>query len=155
WAEGVLAGHGLALDAEPFQVRTWNLSSLWRLRAGGRTFWLKVTPPFMAHEGAVIEALDGWPVPVLLGHDGARILMPEIPGEDGYFAREPTLSRMIDLFVPLQAAWVGRTETLLGLGVNDWRAPALARSIAQTFERNAHALAPEERARLGAFIDAL
>src|SRR5215472_5075286 len=87
WAKAVLARHGLVLDCAPIQVRTWNLSSLWRLRADGRTFWLKVTPPFMAHEGAIVDALAGGPVPALLGREGGRILMPEIAGVDCYGAR--------------------------------------------------------------------
>ena len=155
WAARVLAAHGLALDAPPYQARTWNLSSLWRLSAGGRTFWLKVTPPFMAFEGALIAALAGGPVPTLIGHDGARILMPQIPGDDGYGAREPLLSRMVDLITPLQRGWIGRTDALLKLGVNDWRAPALAEAIAATFERNADQLTPATRARLAPFVGAL
>jgi hypothetical protein len=155
WAAGVLARRGLAQDGAPVQVRTWNLSSLWRLRADERTFWLKVTPPFMAREGAILEALAGGPVPTLIGREGARILMPEIPGEDLYFAGEPTLARMVDLIVDLQRGWIGRTAALLGLGLNDWRGPPLARAIAETFERNADVLAKEDRARLIPFVEAL
>jgi hypothetical protein len=155
WAADVLAAHGLGFDAPPYQVRTWNLSSLWRLSAGGRTFWLKVTPPFMAFEGALIEALAGGPVPTLIGHDGGRILMPEIAGDDCYTAREPLLSQMVDLIVPLQHGWIGRTDQLLQLGLNDWRPPALAAAIAETFERNADTLAPEVRARLAPFVATL
>lgn len=155
WAAKVLAGHGLAFDAPPYQARTWNLSSLWRLSAGGRTFWLKVTPPFMAFEGALIEALAGGPVPALIARDGARILMPEIPGGDCYGATEPLLSQMVDLISPLQREWIGRTDELLRMGLNDWRAAALAAAIAETFERNAEQLAPEVRARLAPFVGAL
>ncbi len=155
WAARVLAERGLAFDAPPFQQRTWNLSSLWRLSAGGRTFWLKVTPPFMAFEGALIEALAGGPVPTLIGRDGGRILMPQIAGEDCYGAREPLLSRMIDLIVPLQRDWAGRTDQLLQLGLNAWRAPALAAAIAETFERNAGQLASAARKRLAPFVGAL
>lgn len=155
WTADVLAGHGLALDGPAVQVRTWNLSSLWRLAAGGRTFWLKATPPFMAHEGAVIAALAGWPVPPLLGHERGRILMPEIPGEDCYGAQGALLARMVDLIVALQAGVAGRTDELLALGLNDWRAPALAGAIANTFERNADALQREDRSRLGRFVDGL
>ena len=36
------------------QVRAWNLSSLWQLPIDGGVAWLKVVPPFFAHEGAVI-----------------------------------------------------------------------------------------------------
>jgi hypothetical protein len=155
WAADVLAAHGLEFDAPPTQVRTWNLSSLWRLSAGGKTFWLKVTPPFMEHEGALIEALAGGPVPTLLGRDGGRILMPEIAGEDGYGAREPLLSLMVDLLVPLQRNWIGRTDQLLQIGLNDWRPPALGAAIAKTFERNADQLAPAVRATLAPLMGML
>ena len=155
WAADVLAAHGLAVDAPPFQVRTWNLSSLWRLSAGGKTCWLKVTPPFMSHEGALIEALAGGPVPTLLGRDGGRILMPAIAGEDGYGAREPLLSLMVDLLVPLQRNWIGRTDQLLQIGLNDWRPPALGAAIATTFERNADQLAPAVRASLARLMGML
>jgi hypothetical protein len=155
WAADVLAGHGLAFDKPPYQVRTWNLSSLWRLSAAGETFWLKVTPPFMAHEGALIDALAGGPVPTLLGRDGGRILMPEIVGADCYGAGEPLLSQMVDLIVPLQREWAHRTDALLEMGLNDWRAPTLAAAIAATFERNADQLPPEARARLAPFVATL
>ena len=155
WAIAVLARHGLALDRPPRQVRTWNLSSLWRLPANGRTFWLKVTPPFMAHEGAILEALAGGPVPALLGREGGRILMPEIAGMDCYGARAPLLSRMVDLIVEIQRGWIGRTEELRALGLNDWRASALARAVAETFARNADDLTKEDRQPLARFVDAL
>lgn len=155
WAIDALAREGLALDAAPIQVRTWNLSSLWRLGAGGRCFWLKVTPPFMAHEGAILEALTGAPVPSLIAHDGARILMPEIPGEDCYEARGAILFRMIDLFVELQRRWVGRTDALLALEVNDWRARSLVAAIEATFERNADDLGAPDRDALSRFLGAL
>jgi hypothetical protein len=153
WATDALARAGLAIDAAPIQVRTWNLSSLWRLRAGGRTFWLKVTPPFMDHEGAVLEALTGGPVPSLIAHDGARILAPEIPGEDCYEARGPVLSRMVDLLVGLQSHWLGRTDALLALGLNDWRPKSLAKAIGVTFERNADDLDRPDRDDLSRFVD--
>ncbi len=155
WAKTALAGHGLTFDAPPIQVRSWNLSSLWRLSAGGRRVWLKHVPPFFAHEGAVIEALAGGPVPSLLGRDGARILMKEIPGQDFYDAREPALSPMIDLLVDLQKTWAGRTEELLALGAPDWRTPALIAMIAALFERHAQALEADDRHVLEAFVAGL
>jgi hypothetical protein len=44
--------------------------------------WLKHVPAFFSHEGVILRRFAGGPVPSLLGHDGGRILMPEIPGED-------------------------------------------------------------------------
>ena len=76
----------------PVQVRSWNLSSVWRIPVAGQTAWLKVVPPFFAHEGRVLAALAGGPVPRLLGHDGGRVLLAEIPGEDMYEAALPSCS---------------------------------------------------------------
>src|SRR5262245_19705017 len=46
WARSILAALGLPPTALPVQVRTWNLSSLWRIPVAGQTVWLKVVPPF-------------------------------------------------------------------------------------------------------------
>jgi Ser/Thr protein kinase RdoA (MazF antagonist) len=62
---------------------------------------------------------------------------------------------MIDLFVELQSRWVGRTDALLALGVNDWRAKALAGAIETTFERNADDLGAPDRDALSRFLGAL
>jgi hypothetical protein len=78
--------------------------------------------------------------------------MREIAGDHYYAAREPLLSRMVELLVGLQAAWMGRTEDLLRLGLSDWRAPALTEAIGTVFERNAAQLDPGERARLERFV---
>src|SRR4051794_18998056 len=43
WADSVLAAHGRARSRAE-QVRTWNLSSLWRLGTTDGTAWLKVVP---------------------------------------------------------------------------------------------------------------
>src|SRR5690606_21522321 len=53
WADEVLAALGRPRTSAPEQVRTWNLSSLWRLPTATGAVWLKVVPPFFAHEGAV------------------------------------------------------------------------------------------------------
>jgi hypothetical protein len=126
WARGVLAEHGFPPAGPAAQVRTWNLSSLWRIPVEGQTLWLKVVPPFFAHEGALIAALAGGPVPRLLGHAGARMLMTEIPGEDLYGAPLPMLLPMVDLLVGLQRDWIGRADDLVGLGLPDWRGARLA-----------------------------
>ena len=74
WAKSVLDGLGLAQSGAPRQVRSWNLSSVWRVPLADQTAWLKVVPSFFAHEGEVIAVLPDWPVPTLLGHDGGRML---------------------------------------------------------------------------------
>lgn len=152
WARAILAGHGLRPTAPPIQVRTWNLSSLWRIPVEGQTAWLKVVPPFFAHEGAVLASLGEAPVPRLLGHDGGRMLLAEIPGRDLYSAELPLLLPMIDLLVDLQATWCRRIEDLLALGLPDWRAPALGILIAAVVERTAGELSLEDRATVADFV---
>ena len=136
WAEDVLRRRGIERRGPAVQVRSWNLSSIWRLPlADAGPAWLKVVPPFFGHEGDVLRRLQAGPVPRLLGHDGPRILLADIEGEDQYDAPLPVLERMVDLLVELQAAWFGRDEELLAMRLPDWRAPALTAAIAAVVER--------------------
>ena len=61
-----MAASGIAAAGRPEQIRTWNLSSLWRLPSSAGTLWLKVVPPFFAHEGRLLETLAGHPTPRVL-----------------------------------------------------------------------------------------
>lgn len=155
WAHGVLAEHGLRPSGPPVQVRSWNLSSLWRIPVAGQTVWLKAVPPFFAHEGRLLACLAGGPVPRLLGQEGGRVLLAEIPGEDLYEAGRPLLLRMVDLLVGLQHGWQGRAAELLALGLPDWRGPALAAAIAAAVDRVADQLPAADRAVLAAFVSGL
>lgn len=155
WAAEVLREIGMERDGRAVQVRTWNLSSLWRIPAAGQTVWLKVVPPFFAHEGRLIEHLAGWPVPRLLAHDGARMLLAEIPGDDLYDADGPTLQSMVTALVELQQAHVGQVEALIALGLPDRRTGTLAAVIADVIDRTADELEAADRAMLDAFVEGL
>lgn len=155
WAESVLATRGLRLTGQPVQVRTWNLSSLWRMPVATQTVWLKVVPPFLAHEGALLARLAGEPLPSLLGHEGGRILMEEIAGDDLYDADTPLLLQMASSLVRLQRSWAGRPDDLLPLGLPDWRGPVLGAAIADVVERTTDALSSDDRATLAAFVNGL
>ena len=136
WAEGVLRSRRIERVGPAVQVRSWNLSSIWRLPlAGAGPAWLKVVPPFFGHEGDMLRRLQAGPVPRLLGHDGQRILMADIGGEDQYDAPLPVLLRMVSALVELQADWVGREEELFAMRLPDWRGPALTTAIADVVER--------------------
>ena len=132
WAEGVLRSRRIERAGPAVQVRSWNLSSIWRLPlAGAGPAWLKVVPPFFGHEGDMLRRLQAGPVPRLLGHDGQRILMADIGGEDQYDAPLPVLAADgVDLLVELQADWIGREEELFAMRLPDWRGPALTAAIA-------------------------
>jgi hypothetical protein len=155
WADSVLAGRGNPRIGPAEQVRTWNLSSLWRLSTARGGAWLKVVPPFFGHEGRLLEQLAGEAVPRLLGSDGERMLLAEVPGEDRYDAEGTELSEMVDILVDLQHRWIGRTDSLLHLGLPDWRGRALAEAIGQVLERTAHPLPLADRRALEAFVGGL
>jgi hypothetical protein len=152
WARSVLIKHGLQPAGPPVQVRSWNLSSLWRLPVDGQTVWLKVVPPFFAHEGGVLARLAGEQVPTLLGHDGCRVLLAEVPGDDLYDAELPLLLDMVKLLVDLQQSRSAGTDELLALGLPDWRAPRLAAAIADVTARTAHELTAEDQSTLERFV---
>lgn len=152
WAKARLAERGLRPTAPPTQVRTWNLSSLWRVPVEGQAVWLKVVPHFFAHEGALLAAMAGAQVPVLLAHDGGRMVLAEIAGEELHDADLPLLLEMVDRLVALQRGWDGRVDELLALGLPDWRAPALDQAIAAVVERTRDEILAEDRPILADFV---
>ena len=142
WADAVLVLAGMPRTGAGVQARTWNLSSLWRLPTARGAAWLKVVPPFFAHEGDLLTALASEHVPDVLATDGARTLLAEIPGDDLYGLGGARLREMVDLLVDLQAAWADRVDALLALGLPDWRSDALTTALTTLVERWRHRLAP-------------
>ncbi len=155
WADAALAATGRDRTGPARQVRTWNLSSLWRLPTDDGAAWLKVVPPFFAHEGAVIARLDSAVVPTLLAVEGPRALLDELPGDDLYEATGPMLLRMVSLLVELQVAWTTRLPDLLALGLPDWRAEPFAQRAADVLRRTADRLDAGTRQRCERVVDGL
>ncbi len=155
WAVAALEERGYRRDGEAQQVRTWNLSSLWRIPVEGGGVWLKCVPPFFAHEGAILTALQDAPVPRLLAQEGGRILMAEIPGEDQYDAPGPTTLTLVSMLVTLQEQWVGRVGELLALGLPDWRPAPLTEAIDSVVRRSTAALCNRDRRTLDGFLGGL
>jgi len=118
----MLTARGTPRTAPGEQVRTWNLSSLWRLPLETGAAWLKVVPPFASHEGAVLARLDPAVVPPLIAAEGPRVLLDEVPGVDQYAAPLPRLLSMVRLLVGLQVHWSSRVGSLADIDLPDWRA---------------------------------
>jgi len=155
WAEGVLRRRRLERVGHAEQLRSWNLSSIWRLPLREGAAWLKVVPPFFAHEGDILRRLQGGPVPRLLGHDRDRILLADIAGSDRYDAGPDELLEMVSLLVDLQARWIGRTGQLRSLGLPDWQGAELTAALAGVVDRHADTLPAEVVEGLGTFIAGL
>jgi hypothetical protein len=148
WAEQHVTVTGAAV-----QVKTWNLSSIWRLPAAEGTVWLKHVPPFFAHEPLVLDALGPQArVPRLVAGEPGRMLLADVPGYDCYDATEAQLAAMVDALVDLQLTLGPDPLTLLDLGAPDWRAPAFGRLAADVVERDA---APEDAEALRRLLDDL
>lgn len=155
WAASALRERGLLRTGPAVQVRTWNLSSIWRIPVDGQTVWLKVVPPFFAHEGPLLARLAGERVPIVLAQDGGRSLLAEIAGDDQVAATLPVLMEMVTLLVDLQRSWASRTDELLKLGLPDWRASALRVAIPAIIDRTTDQLTTGDRATLSHFVNTL
>ena len=155
WADSMLTHRGTPRTRPAEQVRTWNLSSLWRLPIDGSAAWLKVVPPFFAHEGRILALLDSAVVPPLIAAEGPRILLDEIPGRDQYGTVGEPLLTMVRILVGLQVEWAGRGDEFLALGLPDWRSEPLAERTADVVARTGAELEPVVRARLERLLDDL
>jgi Phosphotransferase enzyme family len=144
WADAELERRGTPRTDPAEQIRTWNLSSIWRLPLESSSAWLKVVPPFFAHEGRMIARLESTAVPRLIAEEGARILLEEIPGPERHHATGAPLLTMVGILVGLQLDWIGREQELIRLGLPDWRAGPLADLAADVLSRTAAELAPAD-----------
>ena len=155
WADARLLEAGRPRTGRAVQVRTWNLSSIWRLPTAGGTTWLKSVPPFFAHEGEMLHRLDPDIVPPLVAAEGPRVLLDDVPGEDHWGAQLPVLLRVLELLVGLQADWVPRAAELAEVGAPDWRAEHLVPAVERVVERTAPQLDDDVRRRLDVLVGGL
>jgi hypothetical protein len=113
WAAAELRALGRPLTGPSTQVKSWNLSCLYRLPTTAGRVWLKCTPPFLAPEalaaGYVAEHDPGL-VPEVLATtaDGGCTLMAEVPGVDCWDADAATVREVLPRHVAAQAALAGR-----------------------------------------------
>jgi hypothetical protein len=137
WADEQLTAAGRPRSGAAVQVKSWNLSSVWRLPTADGPAWLKVVPPFFGHEGAMIRRLDPDVVPPLIATEGHRVLLADVPGEDHWDAPLPVLLRVLGLLVGLQREWVDRVGELEQVGAPDWRPPVFVPAVTELVSRTA------------------
>jgi hypothetical protein len=101
------AGKTVHVTGPVEQRKTWNLAGLFRLPTADGPVWLKATPGFAADEARVIAAfaaVDPTLVPTVLAAAAGRMLLADLPGEDGWHASETVLANGIRRFVLAQSA---------------------------------------------------
>ena len=141
WAEELLEAQGITRTGPPEQMRSWNLSGIWRLPTTMGPVWLKAVPAFFAHEGDVIDWIGSPPAPVVLGHAPGRVLMAEVPGAPNHTTRGPALQPMVDMLTRLQQRAVGRIDELLAINVPDRRLPTMVARVESVVEHWAQSVA--------------
>jgi len=155
WADGVLHSLGRRRSGPGEQIKTWNLSSVWRLPTREGDTWLKAVPTFFAHEGAVIGAIGPQFVPVLLGTAPGRALLGDVPGDDCFDASLDLMVEMVRFLVDLQTKWMDRLPELVSLGLPDWRPDRLGPALADLVTRCGGEIGPEQRRTLDDLISGL
>ncbi|WP_345606202.1 aminoglycoside phosphotransferase family protein [Pseudonocardia adelaidensis] len=127
WATAELRGVGRPLTGPPVQVKSWNLSCLYRLPATAGPVWLKCTPPFLGAEalaaGYVAEHdPDLAPAVLAATADGGCTVMADVPGRDCWDADAATVAAVLPRYVAVQAALAGHALP----GLPDRRVSTLA-----------------------------
>lgn len=105
WADAQVDRTGPAV-----QVRTWNLSTVFRLPTADGPVWLKAIPSFFADEGAVVDLVgrhDPTLVPRVIASAPRRVLLADAPGDKCW----PVTAEHVDLVVP---RWVAVQNALAG-----------------------------------------
>ncbi len=157
WAERELAERGHHVKGRT-QMRTWNLSAIWRLQTEAEPFWLKSVPSFFAHEPRVLTlfAEHGEAcMPELIVSRGQDMLLKHIPGEDTYDASREQMLHMAKQLVELQWRWSTRTDALLHVGVPNQGSVILAESIPSFIKRYLPAMSEARKKGLRRVLDRL
>ena len=97
----------------PVQVKTWNLSCLYRIPTDAGTVWLKAIPPFTADEAVAIRMVarhDPDLVPEVLASAPGRLLLADVPGMDCWTPTERQIAEVVPRMVAVQAALAGPPE---------------------------------------------
>lgn len=152
WARARLAAVGREPSGPPEQVRTWNLSSLWRIPTDGGPVWLKSVPAFFAHEGPLLARLAGVDTPnhppavaPVLAAEPGRMLLAHVDGDDQYHARGPATAGFLPPLIELQTQTRHRLDELADLGVPDHRRLDFADAATGLAARVEADLAPDDR----------
>ena len=156
WADARLHDCGLDRTGPAQQMRTWNLSALWRIPTSAGLVWLKAVPHFFAHEGAVIDWVGPPAAPRLIDFSAGRALIADVGGPANHEVRdERALRPMVGLLTGVQQRALGRLDELTEIGVPDRRLPTMVPAVAAVVEQWESALDAEQRQVLDMLVSGL
>jgi hypothetical protein len=100
------AARHVDLTGRPVQLKTWNLSGLFRLPTADGAVWVKGIPSFAAAEPAAIAAftqVDPDLVPTVRASGPGRLLLADVPGTDCWDASPQVVADAVDRLATAQA----------------------------------------------------
>jgi hypothetical protein len=151
WAEDALRAAGRPATGTADQVRTWNLSGLFRIPTASGPVWLKTLAAFAADEAAVIGTYGRVApslVPKIVDADpvGRRLLLEHVPGVDCSGGPPEAIRAAASGLAAAQAA-LADSPDLIPVHVADRCLPVLAHQVAALLDRlGAQDLTPAELA---------
>jgi hypothetical protein len=109
WADRALRDAGRPATGRPAQMRSWNLSGMFRIPTAAGPVWLKETPPFASDESVAIGLLATVApdlVPAVVAADPARhrVILDHIPGDDCWHAPAEVVATAVRGLATAQAA---------------------------------------------------
>ncbi|MFD9741710.1 aminoglycoside phosphotransferase family protein [Umezawaea sp. NPDC059074] len=105
WAEGFVTRTGPVV-----QVKTWNLSCVFRVDTDAGRVWVKGLPPFFAAEPIALRLVAGKDpslVPEVIAAAPLRVLTADAPGDPCWPAEPEQVRSVVPRFVAVQAALAG------------------------------------------------
>ena len=155
WADAQLALAGLNRTGPVAQMRTWNLSALWKIPTARGWVWLKAVPGFFAHEGAVIDWIGPPVAPEMFGYDRGRVLLADVGAANHETRAATSLRSMVQLLTGLQERALSRLDELAAIGVPDRRLASMEPRIASVVQTHAGALDRADRRTLDGLVAGL
>jgi hypothetical protein len=114
----------------PVQVKTWNLSCVYRMPTDRGQVWVKALPPFFAAEPTAIRLVseqDPTLVPELIAAEPLRVLIADAPGVDCWVPTPEQITSIVPRLVRAQAALAGeRHPDLTELPISSPEVPGSA-----------------------------
>ncbi|GAA2840754.1 hypothetical protein GCM10010441_76220 [Kitasatospora paracochleata] len=155
WASSELDRLGRPATGPAEQVKSWNLSGLFRIPTADGPVWLKTTPPFGVDEAgaiAVFGAADPALVPGVLAAAPHRVLLEHVAGVDCWGAPEDGMLTLVERLAEAQHALAGRRDPALA----DRTPAALVGAFRELLASGkVTELSPEELADAGRLADRL
>jgi len=158
WATEALQAAGRAPLGPPEQVKTWNLSGLFRFKTARGPVWLKTLPMFAADEAVALGAVRlvaPTLVPAVLAADsaGRRLLLDHVPGTDCWEPSAADVRGAVRGLAQAQAALADDPVLIPAAVLHDRRLPTLVVEAANLVAGEAGAqLQPADRAAAEALV---